>query len=525
MLKTPTADVRYRLLLSLVSLIGIAFALTATSKYGAGMSSDAARNLSTADSLLAGKGFVDMVGAPFVLWPPLYPLLLAGLSGAIGLSTFEVAWYLNVILFGLNLWIAGWWLFTLFRMKPFFAVAGVLVMLFSRSLLRIHANVASEPLFESLILVFLLASAAYLRHGSAAGLWVMCVAAGLAALQRYLGVALLGVAAVVILRREGLLGMKRGAVPWLLAVLPIAGWVLLHNIPASGSPFGPRELGAMLPLQNIGLSLTKMLWWFVPRWGVLDGLLLRPWLPLGLAAALLVLVNSRRDWLLWGREITADRLWPAVLFGGAYFLLLAFTVVTADHLDLTSDRYYIILLPIVVALAFSSLDALLLRRLGGYTRRSVIVMACGMMVWAIYPVYAVQAYLSQAISQGEPTNYNIANSAQFREMSVVKAAERILQAEPGALVYSNYVNIAWFIFAHPVQPLPFGDQDLSPGERLEALKRDYPTWPERPGYLVWFSPNQYHHIVAPGELAAIADLELLFEDETGQVFAVKKQGQ
>ena len=79
------------------------------------MSSDAARNLSTADSLLAGKGFVDMVGSPLVLWPPLYPILLAGLSLVTGLRTFQVAWYLNVALYGTNIWLAGWWLFAAFR--------------------------------------------------------------------------------------------------------------------------------------------------------------------------------------------------------------------------------------------------------------------------------------------------------------------------------------------------------------------------------------------------------------------------
>jgi hypothetical protein len=105
-------------------------------------------------------------------------------------------------------------------------------------------------------------------------------------------------------------------------------------------------------------------------------------------------------------------------------------------------------------------------------------------------------------------------------MSVVKEAERILQADPEALVYSNYVNIAWFIFDHPVQPLPFQDESLSRDERLASLTTDYSGWPEEPGYLVWFTPNQYHHIVAPEDLTTIADLEMLFEDETGQIFAV-----
>jgi hypothetical protein len=121
----------------------------------------------------------------------------------------------------------------------------------------------------------------------------------------------------------------------------------------------------------------------------------------------------------------------------------------------------------------------------------------------------MQAYLRQALIQGEPTNYNIANSANFREMSVVRAAEEILQADPDALIYSNYLNIVWFILDHPVQPLPYQDESLSRDERLASLTANYSGWPDEPGYVVWFTPNQYHHIVAPDELATIADLELL----------------
>ena len=151
MLKNLTVDARYRIALTALALVGIGLVLVATSKYGAGVSSDAARNLSTADSLMTGRGFVDMVGAPLVLWPPLYPLLLAGLSSLTRFTTFEAAWYLNVLLYGLNIWLVGMWFFAIFRDRLFYAIAGVLVFVLSRSMLRIHANVASEPLFVSLI--------------------------------------------------------------------------------------------------------------------------------------------------------------------------------------------------------------------------------------------------------------------------------------------------------------------------------------------------------------------------------------
>ena len=348
----------------------------------------------------------------------------------------------------------------------------------------------------------------------------MCLAAGLGAAQRYLGVVLLAVAAIVILRSERLQMLPEAALTWLVSAAPLGAWVLFHNFPISGALFGPRELGAMLPLQNIGLGLTKILWWFAPRWGVFDWLILRPWIPIALLFVGLIAVNNKRNWRSWLRDISTQAVWPAVLFAVVYFLLLAFTVVTADHLDLTSDRYYILLLPIVLVLIGITLDKLVLSHVERVRPAVFLTLAGLFAVWSIYPVFALHSYLRQALVQGEPTNYNIANSAHFREMSVVKAAEEILRAEPDALVYSNYLNIVWFIFDHPVQALPYQDERLSREARLTSLAINYPGWPDTPGYLVWFTPNQYHHIVAPDELATIADLELLFEDETGQVFAV-----
>ena len=143
------------------------------------------------------------------------------------------------------------------------------------------------------------------------------------------------------------------------------------------------------------------------------------------------------------------------------------------------------------------------------------------MVWFIYPLYSLQSYIRQALEQGEPTNYNIANSAQFREMSVVKAAQPILNKDPEALVYSNYVNIVWFIYKHPVETLPFEDVNLQSDQRLSALKLNYPAWPRHSGYIIWFIPNQYHHIAAPDELSTIADLRLLYKDKTGEIYYVQ----
>jgi hypothetical protein len=511
---------RYRLFLLGISAIALVLISLSTSKYGAGVSSDAARNLSTADNLVADKGFVDMTGAPFVLWPPLYPLLLAGISLLTRWSVFQSAWYLNLLLYPVNIGLAGWLLYRIFEGRAIYAVAGSLVVLLSRSMLRIHANVASEPLFETLILLFCLGAPTYLRTSSPGKLWLLCFLAALAALQRYPGVVLSGLTLGLVLYRSGIRGVARAAPQLLAAIVPLGSWALFHNLQVSGTLFGPRQLGAMLPIQNITLTLTKIAWWFLPRYGVLDWLVLHPWvLVIGSLGALL-LVNRGPTLRAWTRALRGAYIWPGLLFSAVYFLLLAFTVVTADHLDLTSDRYYVVLLPFVVALVLLTLDSLVMSHLHLQPQHLQLALIGVMLVWGLYPLYSLRQYVQQALVQGEPTNYNIANSAHFREMSVVEAAGGILAKDPNALVYSNYLNIVWFIFHHPVAELPFEDAALPREQRLAALKQNYADWPSRPGYIVWFTPNQYHHIAAPDELKTIANLQLLFDDDTGQIYSV-----
>ncbi len=521
MFKNLSLGKKFQIYLTLLALVGLVFILLATSKYGAGVSSDAGRNLSTADSLLNGKGFVDFAGAPFVLWPPLYPFVMVGLSLLTKWSVFQSAWYLNIALYALNIWLCGWLLYLIFKEKPVYAWLGALIILLSRSTLRIYANVASEPMFVTFMLIFFFAAAQYLQSNSPRALWLMFIMAGLGTFQRYLGVVLFGVGGLVVLYRENWRGVWRSILPVIISALPIGAWALLHNIPISGAPFGPRAFGDMFPLQNIDLSLTKILWWFIPRLSFLDPLLLRPWIVLIGLILFLVAINKKTDWLNWLKELSGIYIWPALLFSVVYFFLLAFTVITADHLDLTSDRYYVIIYPIVLALLFITLDKLVFSHINFNNRLAHYAVIALIGLWFIYPLYAMRGYLRLALAQGEPSNYNIANSAYFRDMGVVKAAQKILDADPSAALYSNYLNIVWFIYQRPVTTLPFVDASLSRDQQISALPKFYPAWPAQSGYIIWFEPNQYHHIATPSELAAIADLKLLYQDKTGEIYYVQ----
>ena len=522
MLKHLSAGSKFQVVLTFLALLGLGMILAVTHKYGAGVSSDAARNLATAESLLQGTGFVDMLGGPFVLWPPLYPLLLAALSGLTKLSAFQVGWILNVILYPLNLWLSGWLFYSIFKGKWLYAVIGALALLFSRSTLRIYANIASEPLFVTFMLVFFFAAARYLRDGSRSMLWLMFVSAGLATLQRYLGVILIGVGGLVVLFKDGWRGLPRAILPALVAALPIAAWGMFHNLPLSGGLFGPRNFGAMLPLENISLSLTKILWWFMPLTPPLDQLMLRPWILIAAFALLLIVINRRVHWMNWLRSLADGFVWPAMLFSAVYFFTLAFTVVTADHLDLTSDRYYVIILPIVLIFLFITVDQLFFSHFNLKHPLSLYPLTLITLLFFVYPVFSMQGYLRDALVFGEPSNYNIANSVDFRTRGVTVAGQKLVAAQPSVVLYTNYVNIVWFLFhGHPVKELPYENPNLPRDQRIALLKQNNPNWPPQSGFIIWYEPNQYHNLASPTDLSALANLKLLYQGKTGAVYYIQ----
>ena len=70
--ETMNREKVFSLYLLFVSLLGMFFAFIVTFRFGAGLATDGARYLSTAESLIHGKGFVEYLGVPLTQFPPVY---------------------------------------------------------------------------------------------------------------------------------------------------------------------------------------------------------------------------------------------------------------------------------------------------------------------------------------------------------------------------------------------------------------------------------------------------------------------
>jgi len=515
--RTVPGKTKYLVFLLSLALIAIVLGSMATAKYGAGVSSDSTKYLSVAQNLLAGNGLYDHKGAPLLSWPPLYSILLAGLSLLTSLDVFLAGWYFNVFLLGLNVFLSGIIFQRVFSEKPVYAYLSSLFVFLSLSSLRIHATISSDPFYLTLTLLFLIAVDGYIRERSYHSYAWMVIFSVLAPLHRYVGLAITATAGIVILieNRKSIRTLLRdGLILGILSILPITWWLIVHNVMTYGSLWGlssqPVDVG-----ENISLAFTKMLHWFVPYLSFLMPIFMRPWLPLGFLVLLLLLLNRNKMEYgrAWIQSLTTPPVYPTMVYAVIYFIAVALTAVTGDHRDLFSDRYYVILLVPTAILISLTFDKLVLPHLNLSSRQAQTALALVFVLWSMYPIYSTTEYLLEARELGEPSGGNMFNSHVYREMPIVAQLQKLRAQHPQVTFYSNYVDAVWFYTRQPVSLLPFVDDDAP---------SVYAGWPhDQPGYIIWFEPNEYKHYLAPDKIAEFAYVKLIYEGKGGKIYYVQ----
>ncbi len=218
--------------LALLGLCGVVIVLLSTHRYGPATIADSDHYLATARNLLAGHGYTSYPGTPYTQWPPLFPTLLAGIA-LTGVDPLEGARWLNALAFGLIVFLSGR-LFAQCVASQSLAVAGALATLASKPLLDASVMVMSEPLFIVLALLLALCLPRYLHRRDGRSLMLISVLAGLACLQRYVGISL--VLAGVVLIGLGTSGARRVqrvkhvAIFAALSALPMALWCIRNRL-------------------------------------------------------------------------------------------------------------------------------------------------------------------------------------------------------------------------------------------------------------------------------------------------------
>ena len=334
--------------------------------YGVGLSPDSVAYVSAARNLLAGKGFMLFISDSWIGWPPLFPIVLAGL-GLFGADPLAVAGPLNAMTFGAIVFVTTQWLRRQGRF-PFLAAWTGFALAVSPPLVLVATHAWSEPLFILFTVLGLIRLDRYLATGRR-GPWLEAVLyAALACLTRYLGLALVLAGAGVLLGAPAT-PFRRAARALAfagLALAPLGLW-LWRNAWVVGSPTGHSF--NMVPerswIVNMAATFFALAEWAVGRLD-LQALWLAPLLQvqmqyglalsggfLGLLSLLLGLLigSSRSGRLRWREPKTAELL---VLFIGLY-AALTIVGVTVQGVERINHRY---LAPLYVPLACLGIQAL-----------------------------------------------------------------------------------------------------------------------------------------------------------------------
>ncbi len=148
-------------------------------------------------------------------------------------------------------------------------------------------------------------------------------------------------------------------------------------------------------------------------------------------------------------------------------------IVTRDHLDPYSDRYYVGFLASVIVFLFITLDTLVLPRLRIDLGKSRAALAVLFGIWFLaYPAFSMYKYISASMANGEASNYNYYNNRAFNENPAIPVIQELVEENPDAYFYSNYADGMWFYTRRtaPLMPRSSVEMDLTViRERLRWL--------------------------------------------------------
>jgi len=421
-------------LLAGAAILGAALVWVSTPG-GAATSPDSWNYIAAARNLLAGEGFTRYTGDPFVLWPPLFPALIAALIGLADLAgrtlhLLDALRVANALTVAATVIAAGLFWRRLLRSVPVAALATLAVAL-GYPLVYGAAFVWSEPLFILLGLLAMIALDRHLTTPRDRTLLAAAILAGLASVQRYTGAMLIvagALALVALALRVSLRRRLRDAALFAgVAALPLALW-LAHNQARAGTLTGERAPSTRTLPANVRAVYDLTVTWLTPeRFGVsyqAAGLIVGGALALGVA---LLVAREGRGAL---RRLAGLRALPLMLFAALY---AAFVVVSAARVqyDPLDERLLAPLYVPVIGLAFVVLDRAVgwLRARGGRLPAHALVALAAL--WLFYPADRLRDNLPtlRDISQASQVTYET-----WRESPLVRA----VRAEPpGGRILTN----------------------------------------------------------------------------------------
>ena len=279
------------------------------------------------------------------IWPPLYPVLLGGMTALTGLPT-EAAVVLSGTLLAVLLFATGWVVTQATRDN----VLATVVLLFCCcwwEMLYIFKVAWSEQLFAALVALHLVAIIRHCQTGALRDFAMAAATASLVVLSRYIGYSIMGiflVYSVIWVVRNG--EWRRHLMVFSASVSPLVGW-LLFNLYRTSTLHGERTPTDLTTLDNLQMTISvfRDQLWSTP---MLTALLFSA------SVAAVVVIWRGQGWI----RTVLMYVWAYLLGYTALLIYAASTV----QMDVINPRFLSPLLPtvlIVIALPVGGLAELI----------------------------------------------------------------------------------------------------------------------------------------------------------------------
>ena len=492
-----------------IGVLGGATVLYATSLYGPNVAGDALDYVACSRSLVEHGRFLRHDGSPMRVFPPLYPILIAGPVLA-GMRPDLVGGWINCIAFAGTVALAGLWVWKVARSLPL-ACGASLAALASRPLVATSVVAGAEPVFNLLVVGFLWSLTVFHRTGSRRSLLWAAGLAALACLQRYVGIVLVGAGCLIILLGQGPFFRRRVArllVFTGISVVPSVIWLAYSSYQkyqATGTilPVPAPPTRAVLPI--LGQAGDVALRWFVP---------LGPAAPRPIGTVFLLLLGAGiLVWFAWQarsrllRPSAPSEGLPVATYAAAYLLMIVVALSRGRWgSEGPTDRY---LSPIYVPLGWVICGILARcgigavragtgpssRRWGGMAVAAVFAAWLAASAWAMAP----------DVLQWAANGAGGFNQRKFRESPTL--ARINAQDWPGPLL-TNRFDLVYYLGRHPAIPVPAPQTAQNQAAMNEWARSHNLQGPGPEAVLAWFKDYR------PEECCGLEDLRRLLELDT-----------
>ncbi len=471
------------------------------SKYGMGISTDSTHMLFAGLNLSQGKGLYSFDGSFVSAWPPLYPMLLAFIQLVVRGNPLVAATILQVLSFvGISICLSILFL-KIFHENFLLTFTASLLSDAGTVIFSGFSSVGSDYLHLFLVLLFIVLAGYYMATRSAPFLLGMSLVGMLAMLQRYLGIAAIGMGVVIIFfsKTESLRQRIIRSSLMALSALPAGIWLFMTS-----SEYRPPVSFA----ENFYWFSRSILDWFVQTQAIRNHL--NPYI-----TALWIFIGGLIFLLLFSMRARTFSSFEVSLFVyGIFYVLALFGAASTAYFNKLNGRF---LLPIYIPLAVLPVEAagILLQRVqqspSRLLQRGISLSLIGLLFIEAGGLLRVTVpQILESHINGDPSSFNNKAWHENRVMNYWLAHE----PQGNYLLFSNYPDGVAFYTWHPCHNGPA--EYSGPYGKIKFPVTNYSSELFSSGldvYLIWIEPNIYSYYYKAEDLSPIAQVKPLFVNQ------------